>query len=360
MVDESAGPLRVVQWATGNIGSRSLRHVIEHPALTLAGLHVYSPDKVGRDAGELCGLGPTGVLATKDIEEILALGADCVLYMPQECNFDDVCRLLESGANIVTTRGEFHHPASIDPALRERVEAACARGGTSIHSTGSSPGFISEAVPLVLTSIQRRLDSLTIYEYADLSQRDSPVLLFELMGYGRDPDSFDPGRWAHGAQSFGPSLRLLAEAVALPLDSVEASGRVAVARTSTRIAAGTIEAGTVAAQQMRVQGLRGGTPLLSFVATWYCTTDLEPSWDLRETGWRVTVDGDAPLDVELRFAFPLEEMAERSPGYTANRAVNAVPVVCAAAPGIRTSVDLPQIIATLGDGGPAVVTDQHP
>jgi len=343
-------PLRVVQWATGNIGTRSLRGVIQHPAMTLVGLYVYSPDKAGRDAGELSGLGPTGVLATRDMDEILALGAHCVLYMPQECNFDDVCRLLESGANIVTTRGEFHHPDSMDPVERERVEAACERGGSSIHSTGSSPGFISEAVPLVLTSIQRRLDSLTIQEFADLSQRDSPVLLFDLMGYGSDPVSFDPGRWAHGAQSFGPSLRVLAEAIGLPLDSVEASGHVAVARQRTEIAAGTLEAGTVAAQQMRVRGLRGGKPLLSFIATWYCTTDLEPAWDLRETGWRVTVDGDAPLDVELRFAFPLEDMAERSPGYTANRAVNAVPFVCAAPPGIQTSVDLPQIIGILGPG----------
>ena len=231
-------------------------------------------------------------------------------------------------------------------------------GGTSVHSTGSSPGFISEAVPLVLTSIQRRLDSLVIHEYADLSQRNSPVLLFDLMGFGKDPATFDPGRWAHGAQSFGPSLRVLAEAVGLPLDSVEASGQVAVTRRRTEIAAGVLPAGTVAGQQMRVHGLRGGSPLLSFVATWFCTTDLEPSWDLRETGWRVVVDGDAPLDVELRFAFPLEEMAERSPGYTANRAVNAVRFVCAAAPGIRTSVDLPQIIGTLGETAPATGPDR--
>jgi hypothetical protein len=358
MTEGIAPDLRIVQWATGNIGTRALRGVIQHPDMTLVGLYVYSSDKVGRDAGELCGLGPTGVLATGDIDEILALGADCILYMPQECAFDDVCRLLESGANIVTTRGEFHHPASMDPAWRERVEAACERGGTSIHSTGSSPGFISEAVPLVLTSIQRRLDSLTIQEFADLSQRDSPVLLLDLMGFGQDPASFDPGRWVHGAQSFGPSLRVLAEAIGLPLDAVEASGQVAVARQRTEIAAGTLEAGTVAGQQMRVDGLRGGTPFLSFIATWFCTTDLDPSWDLRETGWRVVVEGDAPLDVELRFAFPLEEMAERSPGYTANRAVNAVPFVCAAPPGIRTSVDLPQIIGTLRDVDPGTGPDQ--
>nr|WP_322781050.1 hypothetical protein [Frankia sp. Cas4] len=166
---------RVVQWVTGNIGTRALRAVIEHPNLTVAGVYVHTPAKAGRDAGELCGLGPTGVVATHDIDEILALGADCILYMPATCDIDEVCRLLAAGANIVTTRGEFHRADSIDPAVRERVEAACDRGGTSIHSTGSSPGFITEAVPLVLTSIQRRLDNLTISEFADLSQRDSPM-----------------------------------------------------------------------------------------------------------------------------------------------------------------------------------------
>jgi 4-hydroxy-tetrahydrodipicolinate reductase len=341
---------RVVQWATGNIGSRSLRGVIEHPDMTLAGLYVYSPDKVGRDAGELSGLGDrTGVLATHDIDEILALGADCVLYMPQDCNFDEVCRLLESGSNVVTTRGEFQYPPGMDQSVRARVESACQRGGTSIHGTGSSPGFISEAVPLVLTSIQRRLDSLSIEEFADLSQRSSPVLLFDLMGFGKDPGHFGSGRWAHGVQSFGPSLRLVADALGLPLDAVEASGEVATARHTTEIAAGRIEAGTVAAQRLRVQGLRGGRPLISFVATWYCTTELDPVWDLHPTGWRLFVAGDAPLDVEMRLAVPLEDMGEWSPGYTANRAVNAVPVVCAAAPGIRTTVDLPQIIGRLGE-----------
>jgi 4-hydroxy-tetrahydrodipicolinate reductase len=342
-------PHRVVQWATGNIGTRSLSQVIEHPDLELVGVYVHSDAKVGRDAGDLCGGPPTGVAATTDIDEIVALHADCVLYMPQQCNVDEVCRLLASGVNIVTTRGEFHHPPSLDAAVRARVEAACAEGGTSIHSTGSSPGFISEAIPLVLTSIQRRLDGLVIDEFADLSQRNSPELLFELMGFGKEPASFDPARWGHGAVAFGPSLRMTAEALSLPLDDVEASGEVAVAVRDIDIAAGPIAKGTVAAQRMIVNGLRGGRPLLTFRANWYCTTELEPAWDLRDTGWRVTVDGDAPLDVELRFPISLEQMAETTPGYTANRAVNAIAVVCAAPPGIRTTVELPHIVARLED-----------
>jgi hypothetical protein len=267
-------PLRVVQWATGNIGARALRGVIEHPGLELAGVYVTSPAKAGKDAGDLCGVAATGVLATADLNEILALGADCVLYMPAACSLDEVCALLASGANIVTTRGEFHHPGSMDPANRARVEAACAAGGTSIHSTGSSPGFISEALPLALTSIQRRLDSLTISEFADLSKRNSPDLLFNLMGFGKRADEFDRRRFGYGAISFGPSLRLLAEALGTPLDSVESTGEVAVAREAIRIAAGPLAAGTVAAQKMIVTGLRNGRPLLTFAAT--CTAP--PTW----------------------------------------------------------------------------------
>lgn len=339
--------LRVVQWATGNIGARSLRAVIGHPELELAGVYVTSQAKAGKDAGDLCGLPATGVLATNEIDDILALGADCVLYMPAACDFDEVCRILASGANVVTTRGEFHHPGSMDPAARERVAAACATGKTSIHSTGSSPGFISEALPIVLTSIQRRLDSLTISEFADLSQRDSPDLLFNVMGFGRPVAEFDARRFGFGAVSFGPSLRLTAEALGMPLDSVESTGEVAAARVTTRIAAGTLEAGTVAAQRMTVSGIRNGRPVLRFAANWYCSTDLDPAWDVRATGWHVYVDGDAPLDIDLRFPVPIERMGDMSPGYTANRAVNAVPYVCAAEPGIRTTVDLPQIIARL-------------
>jgi hypothetical protein len=339
---------RVVQWATGNIGTRALRSVIEHPTLDLAGVWVHAPDKAGRDAGDLCGLDATGVAATNDIEDVVALGADCVLYMPRALDADEVCRLLASGANVVTTRGEFHHPASMDPALRQRVEDACAAGGTSIHSTGSSPGFISEAVPLVLTSIQRRLDQLTIDEFADLSRRPSPDLLFNIMGFGRAPAAFDEGRLSHGRTSFGPSLRLVADTLGLPLDDIEASGEVALAARTVEIAAGTLEAGTVAAQRLTVAGMRDGRPLLRFRAHWYCTTELDPAWDLAATGWRVTVDGDAPLDVDLRLSVPIERMGDVSPGYTAHRAVNAVPVVCAAAPGIRTTADLPQVVATLG------------
>jgi len=341
-------PYRVVQWATGNIGTRSLRTVIEHPNMELIGLYVHSDGKVGRDAGEIAGVGHIGIAATNSIDRIVALRPDCVLYMQQGCNFDDVCRLLASGVNIVTTRNEFHNPAAMDPGVRQRVEDACRRGNSSVHSTGSSPGFSTEALPIVLASLQRRLDCLTINEFADLSSRNSPDLLFNVMGFGQPLGKTEETRLHHFRESFGPSLQVLAGALSLPLDSIEASGGFAAATRTTRIAAGVIEAGTVAAQQTTVSGIRAGKTLVRFTASWYTTTNIDAAWDLRPSGWRVLVEGDTPLDVSIGFPVAPELYSAMTPGLTAHRAVNAVPVVCEAPPGIRTTVDLPQVIANLG------------
>ena len=349
--DDSPGPgrtFRVVQWATGNIGLRSLRCVIEHPHMSLVGLYVHSDAKAGRDAGELCGLGRLGIAATRDIEAIVALKADCVLYMQQGVDLDDICRLLSSGANIVTTRGEFQNPATLDSAVRKRVEDACHRGGASIHCTGSSPGFITEALPLVLTSLQRRLDCCRISEYANLSSRNSPDMLFNVMGFGRPRNpNLDNGRAQHLREAFGPSMRLMADALKLPLDNIEAAAEVATVRQTTRIAAGVLEADTVAAQRTTLTGMHRGKPMVIFTAHWYCATDIDADWVLRANGWHVTVEGDTPLEVSIGFPVAPEHWAAVSPGLTAHRAINAVPYVCAAPPGIRTTIDLPQIIADL-------------
>jgi hypothetical protein len=338
---------RVVQWATGNIGTRSLRTVIEHPKMRLVGLYVHSKEKAGRDAGELCGLAPVGIRATNSMDEIIASGADCVLYMQQGANIDDLCRLLAAGINVVTTRVEFHDPPTLDADVRNRIEEACGLGKTSLHSTGSSPGFSTEALPLTLLSLQRRLDGLTIDEFADVSSRNSPELLFKIMGFGQPPQQFNERRLAEVKTGFANSFRALANAISMPLDRVDIQGECGTARDTTRIAAGVIEKGTVAAQRITISGIRRDRRLMRMRLNWYCSRDVDQQWELQQTGWRMQVEGDVPLDVSIRFPVAMEQFAAMSPGLTAHRAVNAVPFVCAAAPGIRTTAELPQIIPIL-------------
>jgi 4-hydroxy-tetrahydrodipicolinate reductase len=184
---------------------------------------------------------------------------------------------------------------------------------------------------------------LTIDEFANLSQRDSPELLFDLMGFGRPLDSFEPARATYLLGEFQPALAALADAAGVPVDEWGCHGEAAAARHDTRILAGEIGAGTIAGQRTTIVGRRAGVDVVRFIPTWYCTTDLDPTWDLRETGWRVRVGGDAPFDVAMPFPIPVEDLAGFTPAYTANRPVNAIPYICAAAPGILATEDLPPI-----------------
>lgn len=345
-------PLRVIQWATGNIGTRSLQRVIEHPDMQLVGLWVHSADKAGSDAGTLCGLHPTGVIATRDAAQLIATPADCVLYMPQGTDIDLLCAMLASGKNVVTTRGDFHHPRSMAPEFRNRIEAACIEGGTSIYSTGSSPGFSTEALAVPLVSLSRRLDCLTIDEFADLTSRDSPDLLFNIMGFGAPAGEFDQRRSDHVKKDFSASLAQLADALNITIDDWQGFGEYSAATQDTPISAGLIAKGAIAAQRITIEGRRAGVARLRFRANWYVTRDIVAAdWRLRESGWRIHVDGDTPMEVDISFPVSPEDYPRFTPGLTAHRAVNAVPVVCAAPPGIRTTMDMPQVIASFRNSG---------
>lgn len=345
---------RVVQWATGNVGSRALRRAIEHPNLEVVGVWVHGKDKVGRDAGELAGVAPIGVKATNSMAEILALKPDCVMYMPHVCNFDEVCQILESGINIVSTCMELQNPAALDAGIHARIQAACIKGNSSVHASGSSPGFITEALPIVLASIQRRLDKLSITEFADCSTRNSPEMIFEMMGFGQAPGSARKEQLAHTKICFEPSLQLVATALGLPIDSFEVSGAQGIARNDVKIAAGLVPKGTVAAMKTTLTGLRHGKPLISFTTIWYISDDVDTDdgevWNFRTdagSGWRVLLEGDCPLDVSISFPVAEADYPQMTPGLTAHRPVNAIPYVCEAPAGIQTTVDLPQIIARL-------------
>jgi hypothetical protein len=168
--------------------------VHEHPDLELAGALVYSDTKAGRDVGDICGIGPVGVTTTKDPDEIVALDADCVLYMPQgEMNpmgaVDDICRLLASGKNVVSTAVTgLIYPRSLGDKVVDKLESACAEGQTSFHATGIEPGWAAEVLPLTMSGLFQRIDSLLVQELMDYTTCDSADMLFGIMGFGKAPD----------------------------------------------------------------------------------------------------------------------------------------------------------------------------
>lgn len=331
----------MAQWATGNIGTRALREIIRDPRLELAGVLVYDPVKAGVDAGRLCGEADTGVVVTADREEIHGLDVDCVSYMPRLVDVDDLVRLLERGVDVVTTCVELFDGARALPEPdRVRIAAACARGGASVFATGSSPGFITHVLPIALLSLQRHVDLVEIFEYANMSQRDSPHMLFEQIGFGMPmpeaPEAPRPVRTP-------PAVAVVADAAGRPADSWTFANESAAAVADTEVLAGRIAAGSVGARRMVYAGQHGGTDVVRITYCWYLTPDLDPAWEVGETGWRVRVHGDAPLDVAMPFPIPVADLADFTPGYTANPPVNAIPYVVAARPGILDAADLPPV-----------------
>jgi len=259
-----------------------------------------------------------------------------------------MCVLLEAGINIATPCIGFNHRDSLPPAGREKLEAACSRGGASLYSTGSSPGWITEIVPFALLALQRRLDCLTLYDYADMASRNSPEMIFGLLGFGADPATADRYRKLGTATSTPPTFRALADALGVQLDDVQTGVEYAATRKTETIAAGTLQAGTIGGMRMSVTGLRNGKPLLRRFSTWFVTRDLDPQWELKDSGWRLLVEGDTSIEVSINFAVSPEDYPAYSPGLTAHPVINAAPYVCAAPSGILQTADLPPIIPYFG------------
>jgi 4-hydroxy-tetrahydrodipicolinate reductase len=351
---------RVIQWATGNTGQRALREVIRDPSLDLVGVRVYDPAKNGIDAGQLCGEGSTGVLATTDRDAVLKLEADCCVYMAratgsgqtragltQDELVDDVVALLAKGTNIVTTCTDLlARGVRLTDENRARVLEACERGSSSVWASGSDPGFVTETLPLALLSVQRRVDLIEIEEFGDLSRRPSPHMVLEQMRFGKPLSEFDPDRRKnHLFGEYQPALTVLADMAGFDIDEWTAEGGVAAAKKDLAIVAGEIKAGTAAAQRIIVRGRSGGVDRIRFTQYGFVAMDVDPDWGLQPTGWRIRIQGDAPFDISMPFPVPLDDLATYVPAFNANGPVNAIPYVCTARPGFLTTEDLPHFVA---------------
>jgi 4-hydroxy-tetrahydrodipicolinate reductase len=346
---------RIVQWGTGNVGKHALRTIVERPDFELAGVRVYDPDKVGRDAGELLGIAPVGVVATDDIEAILALDADCVCYTTLGARvergkpaLDDICRLLASGKNVVSSSVEFHaflgtavQPRGTDDVY-ERLSKACAEGQSTYLQQGVNPGFGMDMWPLQLTRLCRRIDHLRATEIVDM-RRYTSTFLVRGMGFGLPPGEKSPmDDSLRNADNigFGLTLRLFADALGVRFDEIKYRREVGVTPEPLEVAAGTIDAGTVAVMKLSLEGIIGGRPVVTFEWVWRLTDEVAPEWPTGESRWVLHIDGDPTLDSEVTLSTDLD--AKRATSLAAaSLLLNAVPSVCAAPPGLVNWLSLP-------------------
>ncbi|MBB5083451.1 NAD(P)H-dependent amine dehydrogenase family protein [Nonomuraea endophytica] len=335
--------IRVVQWATGAVGRYALRSVLSRPELELAGVLVYDPDKTGKDAGDLVALPRTGVTCTDDAERILATDADCVLHMPlpasyfgtdQTADLETICALLASGKNVITTTG-FVYPKSYGPGVVQRIETACAEGGTSLHGTGVNPGFMSDFLPLALSGLSSRVDHIYVRESSDFRGHPSRHIVVDLVGFTRSAKDYiaavRPYR-AFQRSLFAESAQLVADALGVELDEVEESDEFELATEEFEIAAGLVSEGTVCASRWVFSGLVRGRPFMTIEVVYKADAAKVRRWP--DPGFSIHIEGVPQMTVSV-------EEVSHGLAAAASHAVNSIPAVVSAQPGIRTLLDLP-------------------
>lgn len=344
----AAPSYRIIQWATGSVGQIAIRHIAGTDGLELVGAYVTTEGKVGRDAGTLAGIDPVGVAATGDVDDVLAIDADCVVYAPLHADVDELCRILASGKNVVTPVG-FVNPRAMEAPVVERLEAACRAGGASLHGTGIHPGFSGDLLPLTFARLCTRIDQIVVQEVADLSEHPSAPMMFDGLGFGRDPSEAvaEPSRIvATMERIFQESMLLVCDGLGVAVDRFTTEFDVAVAKRPLVVRSGQIGEGRVAGMRFEWRAWsaeRAARPIVVFRTFWKMDDDLEPDWGYGTIKYSLEIEGEPSLRVSFE---PTAPGPNGDSGYwgrvwTAMNTVNAIPAVCDAAPGIRTHLDLP-------------------
>ncbi len=346
---------RVIQWATGGVGRAAVAGVLAHPQLELAGCWVHSQDKVGRDVGELCGLEPVGVTASGDVDALLAMEADCVVYCPVMPDPTLVQRLLESGKNVVTPLNWFYSRGRDVTAL----EAACRAGSSTLHGTGIHPGGITERFPLMVSALSSAITHVRAEEFSDIRTYGAPAVISDIMLFGKTPREAAASPMVQFlGQGFLQSMDMVADELGFAVDPEPRSlHEVAVATRPIASPIGEIAPGLVAAQRFTWQHTVGGEPVITVRVNWFMGEEhLEPGWCFGPEGERfeVEITGDPSSHVTFHGWHPDSIAAglQRNPGIvaTANHCVSAIPYVCRAEPGVCSYLDLPLIAGRAAPG----------
>ncbi len=345
---------RVVAWSTGNVGVHAIAGIDARPDLELVGLWVSNPAKVGRDAGELAGLGRMlGVTATNDVDEVLALRPDVVVHTAMADHrlteaLADLARILRAGVNVVSSGPVFlQYPfAVVDESMITPVQEAARAGGVSLFVNGVDPGFANDALPLVLTGVSERIDELRVAEILNYSTYDQPMVIFDIMGFGRPmtdvPMILQPGVLT---MAWGSVVRQLAVGLDVELDSVEEWYERLPAPETFEVDSGTIEAGTAAALHFEVRGVRDGRAVIVLEHVTRLRDDLAPGWP-RPAGqgcYRVQISGEPNYTLDLQLVGSDGDHNTAGLKATAMRLVNAIPAVVEGPPGLLTALDLPAV-----------------
>lgn len=347
--------IRVAHIGTGNAGRIALNHLISDPRFDLTAVWVSSDAKVGKDAAELAGLdAPTGIVATNDLDALLATEPDCAVYCAMGDNripeaVADVLRILAAGVNVVgTSPGVFQYPWGVMPdKYIAPIEQAAQQGNSSLFISGVDPGFANDLIPFAIASTCQKLEQVRCMEIADYATYDGSTVMFDVMGFGwpldETPMLLQPGVLG---MAWGTTIRQLAAGFGIEVDEIRDSCTRIPAPEAFDVAAGHIPKGGQAALRFEIHGMVNGKPAIVIDHVTRLRDDLCPDWPQPAQpggSYKVEIVGEPSYTVDICPTSRKGDHNYAAIAAGAGRVVNAIPAVVAAPPGIRTTLDLPLI-----------------
>ena len=342
-------------WGTGFVGRMVIPEIVRHPCFELVGVGVSAPDKVGRDAGEICGIEAIGVDATDDVDRLVALQPDALVhYGPTAAhaadNIDLIGRFLRAGIDVCSTAmTPWVWPAMTlnPPSWIEPITEACAAGGASCFTTGIDPGFANDLFPMTLMGLCSEVRSVRALEILGYINYEGDYE--EEMGIGRSPE-FTPLLEHQDilVMSWGATVPMIAHAVGIELDRITTTWDKWVTPDPIKTAKGLINPGEVAAIHFTINGIFKGETRIALEHINRVGTDAAPEWPrgTEDDVYRVEIDGSPSIRQETAFRFTDgsgRDAAAAGCLATGLRALNAVSAVNELPPGWVTALDLPLI-----------------
>ncbi|RCK78343.1 MAG: 2,4-diaminopentanoate dehydrogenase [Candidatus Ozemobacter sibiricus] len=329
-------PIRVVQWGLGAMGSGMCKLMLEKEGLKIVGAIRKRPDTVGKDLGEVLGLKKElGVKVTNKPSDVLKKdNVDIVLHatdsFTRSC-FDELKKIIEAGIDCISIAEEMAYPHAQEPDLAKEIDLLAKRHDVTVLGTGVNPGFVLDALIIMLSGACLRVDRIEASRINDLSPFGATVM--KTQGVGTTPEEFEAGLKAGtivGHIGFPESIKMISDALGLGVDRIEQQRRPIISKTHRETPVVKVTPGMVAGCEHIGIGYRGNKEVIKLVHP----QQIHPEKEDIMTGDYINIYGDPDIKMCNKPEIPGGKG-------TIAVAVNMIPIVKKATPGFKRMIDLP-------------------
>ncbi len=335
--------IRVLILGIGQMGSRMARWVLDTPGLDLAGAYGKRPERACTDLGRAIGLDrDLGTVIDADLAAAVERTRPHIALQATCSRLDDawpeIAALLRAGVSVVSIAEEMAYPACGSPAIAAEMADLARANGAAVVGTGINPGFVLDLLVVALTGVCSSVEAITATRVNDLSPYGPTVL--DAQGVGMTPDAFEAGLddgTVTGHFGFPESISMIASALGCTLDRIEQTVEPIVSAVRRETPFVTVEPGRIAGTRHTAVGYRDGAPFITLVHP----QQVRPELAGVETGDSIEIVGRPSLRLSGSPEIP-------GGAGTAALAVNMIPRILAASPGLYTMTELPVPAALLG------------